>query len=118
MGYSLTIEIPTAATDANKTNRGNKFAHNATRQSIKKTVAYLCTGKKPEKPLESFLISVVRHGPRALDFDNCIASLKAHIDGLTLAGIIKNDSWKFVRSIGLDQVVSKQKKLVITVDET
>lgn len=117
MAYSITIEIPTAATDANKTNRGNKFAHNSTRQKIKKTVALLCSKNKLDQPLERFLISVTRYGARALDYDNLISSLKSHIDGLTVGGIIANDSWKFVKYISVNQVVGKEKKLVIQVEE-
>lgn len=118
MSYSITIEVPTAATDANKTNRGNKFAHNAVRQKIKQTVCILTHGKRPEKPLENFKLTIVRHGARTLDYDNLISSFKSFIDGLTVAGIIKNDSWKFIKQINTNQVISTEKKLVITVEET
>jgi len=117
MGYSLTLEIPTEATDANKTNRGNKFAHNATRQKIKKTIELMTVNKRPEFPLESFKLSVTRYGARALDYDNLISSLKAHIDGLVTSGIIKNDSWRYVKQINTDQKIGIEKKLVITVEE-
>jgi Holliday junction resolvase RusA-like endonuclease len=119
MGYKLTIEMPTAATDANKTNRGNKFAHSHTRQVIKKHIEHLCRNQKPEKPLEKFKIYINRFGPRRLDFDNCVSSLKAYIDGLVIAKVIKNDSWKYIQSIDIKQTVSQnEKKLVITVEET
>lgn len=115
--YQLEIEIPTEATDANKINRGNKFAHNAVRQKIKRDIDILCRGKKPEFPLELFKLTIVRHGTRALDYDNLISSFKAHIDGLVNAGIIINDSWKYLKQINTNQVVSKEKKLVIRVEQ-
>lgn len=115
--YTLEIEIPTEATDANKINRGNKFAHNAVRQKIKRDIDILCRGKKPGFPLELFKLTIVRHGTRALDYDNLISSFKAHIDGLVNAGIIKGDSWRYIRSINTSQVISKEKKLVIKVKE-
>jgi Holliday junction resolvase RusA-like endonuclease len=117
MAYKLEIEIPTEATDANKTMRGNKFAHNAVKQKIKRDIELLVRNKKPEFPLELFKISVTRHGARALDWDNLISSLKAYIDGLVVSGIIANDSWRYVRQINTDQKIGKEKKLVIKVEE-
>jgi Holliday junction resolvase RusA-like endonuclease len=117
MGYKLVLEIPTEATDANKTMRGNKFAHNAVKQKIKRDIELLVRNKKPEFPLEIFKISVTRHGARALDWDNLISSLKAPIDGLVVSGIIKNDSWRYIRQINTDQKISTEKKLVITIEE-
>ncbi len=115
--YELEIEIPTEALDANKINRGNKFAHNALRQKIKQQVCYLVRGKEPQVPLENFKLSITRHGARALDYDNLISSFKAYIDGLKLAGIIKDDSWKYIKQINTNQVISKEKKLVIRIEE-
>lgn len=115
--YSIQIEIPTQATDANKTSRGNKFVHSAVRQKIKMDIANLTKGKRPEKPLEKFKISITRYGARTLDWDNLVASFKGHLDGLTKAGIIKGDSWKYIRQINTDQKISTEKKLVITVEE-
>lgn len=115
--YILEIEIPTAATDANRTKGSNRFAHHSLFKKIKQDIELLVRGKKPEAPLESFKLSVTRHGARALDYDNLISSFKPFIDGLVLSGIIENDSWKYIRQINTDQKIGKEKKLVITIEE-
>jgi hypothetical protein len=115
--YILEIEIPTAATDANRTKGSNRFAHHALFKKIKQDMELLCRGKKPEMPLEKFKISITRHGARALDYDNLISSFKPFIDSLVLSKIIANDSWKYIRQINTDQKISNEKKLVIKVKE-
>lgn len=115
--YSLTIEIPTAATDANRTKGSNRFAHHALFKDIKNQINLMVRAKRPDRPLESFSLAITRHGARALDYDNLISSFKPYIDGLVLSGIIQNDSWKHIKQINTDQKIGKEKKLVITVTE-
>lgn len=117
MTYSLTIEIPTADTSANKTKGQNKYVLHGLYKNIKKEMAILLRNKQPEYPLEYFKLSITRHGVKCLDYDNLISSFKPYIDSLTLSGIIKNDSWKYIRQINTDQKISAEKKLVITVEE-
>lgn len=117
MGYSLTIEIPTEATDANRTKGSNRFAHHSLFKKIKQDIELLVRAKRPDMPLEKFNLSITRHGARALDYDNLISSFKPFIDGLVLSKIIENDSWRFIRQINTDQKIGKEKKLVITVRE-
>ena len=117
MKYSLTIEVPTEATDSNRILGVNKYAKHELFQKIKRQVHFLVHDKKPEKPLELFKISVTRHGSKCLDYDNFIASLKPWIDSLVRSGIIIDDSWKYLKSIATNQVISKEKKLIITVEE-
>lgn len=116
--YSLTIEVPLENTDSNRILGVNKYAKHATFKRVKTYVVIAAQKSRPPQPLKNFKLSIVRYGARALDYDNLIASFKSYIDGLRLAGIIENDSWKYIRSIETDQVVSKEKKLVITVKET
>jgi Holliday junction resolvase RusA-like endonuclease len=115
--YLLEIEIPTEATDSNRILGVNKYAKHSLFKRIKSDIAMLTHGKTPERPLESFKISITRHGARCLDYDNLIASFKPYIDGLKLAGIIIDDRWQFIKSIATNQVISKEKKLVIRVEE-
>ena len=117
MGYYLQIEIPTAATDANRTKGSNRFAHHSLFKKIKQDMDLLCRGKKPDMPLELFKLSITRHGARALDYDNLISSFKPFIDSLVLSKIIANDSWRYIRQINTSQVIGKEKKLVITVED-
>jgi Holliday junction resolvase RusA-like endonuclease len=117
MSYTLTFEIPTAATDANRILGVNRFVKHAIFKKIKNEIIFKTSEKKPEAPLERFLISITRHGIKTLDYDNLIGSLKPYLDGLTMAGIIKDDSWQFIQHIDVRQVPSKEKKLVISVRE-
>lgn len=115
--YSLTIEIPTQATDSNRILGVNKYAKHEIFKRIKRDIAVLAHNRAPGKPLEKFKISVTRHGAKCLDYDNFISSLKPFLDGLTLSGVIKDDSWKYIKQINTDQKISKEKKLIITVEE-
>jgi hypothetical protein len=115
--YTLEIEIPLAATDPNETKGVGKFEVHRRFKSVKKQIAYLVLGKQPIKPLTSFIISVTRYSSRTMDFDNLIASLKPHLDGLKLAKIIHGDGWKYIKDIPRDQVISDEKKLVIRITE-
>ena len=115
--YTLEIEIPLFDTDPNKTRGSHWTATSARNKKIKSIVHLLTRGKTPEAPLESFKISVTRHGPRALDWDNLVASLKPYLDQLKNSGIIIDDSWKYIRQINTNQVISTEKKIVIRVSE-
>lgn len=115
--YSLEIEIPLFDSDPNKT-RGNHWSSASTRNKKIKTLVHALThGKRPEKPLENFKISVTRHSSSIMDWDNLVASLKGHIDALRHSGIIIDDSWKYIKQINTDQKISTEKKLVIRVEE-
>jgi Holliday junction resolvase RusA-like endonuclease len=115
--YSLTLELDIQKTDPNRLLGCAPALKHRLFSVIKRDIKHLCHGKAPAAPLERFLLSVVRHGPRPLDYDNLIASLKAYIDGLTLAGIIVDDSWQYIKHISVEQEKSKQKKLVLTIEE-
>lgn len=116
MGYSITFEIGTAATDSNRILGVNKYAKHALFEKIKKQIHLLTINKTPARPLEKFDITVTRYGTRYLDYDNFIASLKPYIDGLKLAGIIKDDSWEFIQFIEVYQIRSRLKVLEIKVE--
>lgn len=115
MTYKLVLEVPLAPTDSNKILGVNKFVKHQIFKKIKNQIRVLSHQKQPAKPLENFQISVTRYGARYLDWDNFVASLKPFIDALTLAKIIKDDSYEFIKSINTHQVKSREKKLVITV---
>ena len=115
--YSLEFELPLAKTDANKTRGMSKFSLYRIQKNIKKQIYLLSLGKLPATPLTSFQISVIRHSSKYMDYDNLISSLKPALDGLTLAKIIQDDKWEYIKSINIDQVKSKEKKLIIKVEE-
>lgn len=47
----------------------------------------------PESPMERVKISICRQSWRLLDFDNCVSSMKACIDGLVVGGIMADDGY-------------------------
>lgn len=115
--YSLTFHIDLKDTDANRIKGHNRFKVHELYKGIKKEIDAITRKAKPEEPLENFKLAFTRYATRELDYDNFIASLKPYIDGLVLSGIIKDDSWKFIKSIEIDQVKSKEKMLVIRIEE-
>lgn len=115
MNYSLELELAVESTDSNKILGRDWRAKHQIFERVKKEVFYKTRNKTPETPLENFTISVVRQSPKTLDYDNLIASLKSYIDGLRLSGIIKDDSWEYIKHISVNQLISKDKKLIITV---
>lgn len=119
MGYILEIELDYLATDPNNILGRHWRSKHGRFQKIKNDIAKLAHGKTPPEPLTKFKISVTRKARGYLDWDNLIASLKPAIDGLTLAGIIKDDNWKYIRHIDVDQIPAKgeEKKLLIRVEE-
>jgi Holliday junction resolvase RusA-like endonuclease len=84
-------------------------------ERVKKEIFLKTRGKIPAKPLENFTISVTRYSTKQLDYDNYMASLKAYIDGLKLSGVIIDDSWEYIKKIEVDQIVSKDRKMIISV---
>lgn len=115
--YSLSIELPIAPTDSNKILGVNKFAKHAIFKKVKTQVEAVCLGRTPAQPLTKFQITAVRYSPKTMDFDNLVASLKPFIDALKLSKVIKDDSWIYIKNIPVDQVISKEKKLLIMVNE-
>lgn len=118
MAYSITIEVPTAATDSNRILGQNKFVKHKIFKSVKEQISLLTLNNRPEAPLAKFDLTITRYGAKCLDYDNLVASFKPYIDGLKLAGIIEDDSWKYIRSIRTHQHVSKDLRLLeIKVEE-
>lgn len=107
--YSLELELQYVGTDPNHIlGRGWRTKHSRFKK-IKDDIFRLTLKTKPKLPLEKFKISIIRrYNGKSLDWDNLIASLKPAVDGLVMAGIIKNDSWKYIRHIAADQVKAKE----------
>ncbi len=117
MGYSVEIEVPLHPTDSNKILGVNKYAKHAVFKKVKSQMALLLKGKEPSVPLINFKIAVTRHSSKTLDWDNFVASLKPYIDSLTISGVIIDDSYKYLKSVYTNQIISTEKKLVIKVWE-
>lgn len=115
--YQLEIELPLAKTDANKTRGMNKFRLYSIHKKIKDQIYKQSLGKLPATPLTLFQISVHRFSSKFMDYDNLISSLKPALDGLTLAKIIEDDKWDYIKHISVEQTKSKEKKLIIRIEE-
>lgn len=117
--YSLEIEIDIAPTDSNRILGRNHFAKHTIFKKVKSQVNEQSLGKRPLSPLKSFRISATRFSPKFMDFDNLVSSLKPVIDGLVLAKVLTDDKWEFLNGSNyhLDQVKSKDKKIIIKVEE-
>lgn len=117
MGYSIELELAVGPTDSNKI-LGRKWqAKHAVFERVKNEIFLKTRGKTPVLPLEKFQISVTRYSKRTLDYDNFIASLKPFIDGLKLAGIIKDDNWNYIKQINTDQKISEHMLIKLKVEE-
>lgn len=118
--YSLEIVLSAAESDANKILGRSKFAKHSIFKKVKTEIFLATRGKTPVTPLTQFKITAVRHGPGTLDYDNLITSLKPYIDGLRLAGIIIDDSIKYLNreNYFTHQVKSETRKIILTVEET
>lgn len=117
MGYHLELELAVQSTDSNKILGRHWRSKHEVFERVKSEIFLKTRGKTPAQPLENFQISVSRQSSRTLDYDNLIASLKPYIDGLKLSGIIKDDSWQFIRQINTDQKISKNRIIKIQVKE-
>lgn len=117
MGYSLELELAISPTDSNKLLGRHWRSKHEVFERIKNEIFLKTRGKIPARPLEKFQVSFTRYSAKTLDYDNFVASLKAYIDGLRYAEIIKDDSWEFIKNIPVDQVISKERLLKIKVEE-
>ena len=117
--YSLTLELNIHATDSNKILGRNYFAKHSVFKQAKNEIIKLSLGKRPLQPLTSFQITATRHASRFLDYDNLVSSFKPFIDGLKLAKVIQDDNWNYLRRDNYfpNQEKSKEKKIVITIEE-
>ena len=117
--YNLELTIDIAPTDSNRILGRNHFAKHTIFKKVKAQVHYLSLGKLPPLPLKSFRISATRFSPKFMDFDNFVSSLKPVIDGLKLAKVIQDDKWELLNgsNYSVDQVKSKDKKIIIKVEE-
>jgi hypothetical protein len=118
--YNIQLEIDIQATDSNRLLGRHWTVKNRLGKLIKSQINTLSLGKKPLKPLSNFSIAVTRYSPKYMDIDNFTLSLKAAFDGLKLAKVIQDDKWEMLNmsNLKLDQIKSKDKKLLIIVSET
>jgi hypothetical protein len=66
-------------------------------------------GNKPESPLESASLTIIRHSYRMLDYDGLVGSMKPVVDSLVSNGIIKDDSWNVLGAWNVSQQFRSKK---------
>jgi Holliday junction resolvase RusA-like endonuclease len=117
--YFLEFEISIAPTDSNRILGVNKFAKATIFRKVKNEVINLVRGKAPSAPLTSFKISAKRFSPQFMDLDNCYSMLKPYIDGLKYSGVILDDKWIYLNcdNYKIEQEKSKQKRIILTIEE-
>ena len=95
------IHIPGQLTDLNsyiRAERGNRYAAAKLKKDDTERVAWLSKGHKIEKyPVNITLQWFLKDG--RIDPDNVSFGGKAILDGLVIAGVLKDDSLKYIKSI-------------------
>ena len=99
MTYHFTVpRLPSAALSPNARGHWSKRAKAMSTDRMDAHAYFLQSYTRPDKPLESARIKVrvyfVNKRPR--DPDNFGARLKGFFDGLTLAGVIRDDSFECI----------------------
>lgn len=92
--YSLTIEIPAlpAMTNpASGTSSHWRVIHKE-RKRWHELVALYTVGKRPEKPLKYFTLTLTRFSSKCPDYDGLTSGFKAVADALKISGIIEDDT--------------------------
>lgn len=59
--------------------------------------------RKPNRPLNSFRLHIIRHSSNKLDRDNATASYKAIIDSLVSCGLIEDDRYSMMKALDVIQ---------------
>lgn len=108
--YKLHLVIQGNPKSLNQTIRSNHFRNYTEKKKWEQIVCYLCKGKEPTRPLVKYNLKITRHASRMMDFDGLVGSLKPLIDGLILAGIIKDDGWQNSGPWEIDQIFRSRKE--------
>ena len=76
-------------------------------------------GFKPKKPLEKVRVTCIRAASLKCDYDNLVMSFKPVIDGLVLAGIIKDDDMDTIveRRYSVQKTTRKDSHVTVCVEE-
>lgn len=96
-----------------KSNRTNKYAGNEEKQLYTNLVAQYCKIQKLmpfEKKIDVEFMWYCKDKRR--DKDNIMAGQKFIFDGLTVAGIIKNDGWGEIGKIAHDFEIDKENERI------
>ena len=102
--YRLALELTQLPEAFNKVLRTHWKDRHSTNMSWYMFISCEVGLKRPPKPLKRARISIVRHAHRTLDFDGLVASMKPVVDGLVVAKVLSDDSWRVTGPWHVDQV--------------
>ena len=108
--YILELEIPVCPPRLDNVFRLHYHARNRLIQDHHSLIHHLTIGKKPNSPLKTCQITIIRHCPRFLDYDNLVSAHKGFVDGLVHAGVIKDDSYAVTGTWHVSQVFRSKKE--------
>jgi hypothetical protein len=117
--YRLSFELPGLPARANRLLGASKFTKHKNASVWKRAVVYTTMGKLPPEPLTRVKLTLVRCNYRTLDYDSAVMCFKPVVDGLVVAGVLKNDTWAITGKWDVDQEYApkSEAKLKITVEE-
>jgi hypothetical protein len=90
--YQLYLEIENVPSSLNVKLRSHWRAQRRESFNWRATIAS-SVDDFPEKPLTRASITLIRHGPKMLDFDGLVGSMKPVVDALKRCGVLADDSW-------------------------
>ena len=112
---SLFIHIPGELTDLNtyiNAERGNRYSGARLKKEETERVAWLSKGHKIDKyPINIACNWYLKDKKK--DPDNVSFSIKFIMDGLVTAGVLENDSQKYIKSIGHNFEIDKDNPRVV-----
>ena len=112
---SLFIHIPGELTDLNtyiKAERGNRYSGAKLKKEETERVAWLSKGHKVDKyPVNITCNWYLKD--RRKDIDNCAFAVKFILDGLVMAGVLENDSQKYIKSLSHNFAIDKANPRVV-----
>ena len=107
---NIVIHIPGELTDLNtyiRAERSNRYFAAKLKKEETERVAWLSKGHKVEKyPINIACNWYLKDKKK--DPDNVSFSIKFILDGLVMAGVLENDSQKYIKSIGHNFFIDKK----------
>lgn len=107
--YTLDLEVHALPKALNRSLNAHYMKRYKTNLGWDWTIAALCLGQVPEKPLTRARIKIVRHFYRMLDYDGLVGSMKPVVDALVTAGVLESDSWNVLHIWDVDQKFRSKK---------
>jgi len=103
----IDIRFP-SLNDYTKANRGNKYGGNKIKQEFTDAVQWACKEQKVKPVVNPCKIFFKWYDDGRRDPDNIAFAKKFILDGMVKAGVLKNDTWRYIRGFTDDFVKCKK----------